>query len=299
MSPVGRKARADETDLIADTAGGFVLPRLLRKPVRHARRLFSHGHLFSIPSLAIICGLLAGGAGVVWLRETVEGERFVAKASAWAGVRIADISITGARETSRIDILANLDLGEERSLFSFDAHAARESLKKLPWVADVRVFKNYPDRLEIEIVERVPFAVWQNRGELMLIERDGHPVVPFEDRFAGLPLVVGEGAEKGAADIVALVSVHPAIAAHVRAYVRVGGRRWNLALDSGQTILLPEDRLAEELAELARLQAEDDLLMRDVAQVDMRLKDRLVLRLTPEAAERRKAPARTTSGRGA
>ncbi len=65
------------------------------------------------------------------------------------------------------------------------SHAARKSLRKLPWVAEARVAKAYPDRVIINIVEKSAFAVWQNNGELWLIERDGKKIVPFDGAFRG------------------------------------------------------------------------------------------------------------------
>lgn len=301
MLSLSRKARADAPgavkDVPAGAEGGLVLPRPLRKPVRHFMRLFNHGILFSPSALAMLTGLVAGGAGIVWLNESAQGDRMVAQATAWAGFRIGDIEVSGAHETSRIDILTSIDLGTERSLFSFDVHQAREKIRQLPWVADVRVWKSYPDRLLVEVVERSPFAVWQHQGKLSLVERDGRVIAPFEERFTGLPLVVGEGAAAAAAEIVTAASRQPGVASRVVAYVRVGERRWNLTLDNGQTVLLPEGGEAAQLAELARLQGEQDLFGRELTQIDMRLPDRLVLRLSPDAAKAlREEKAVKTSG---
>lgn len=291
MFPIGRKASADQpaaTEAADGAAGGLVLPKPLRKPFRHAMRLFNQGVIFSASTLAVVSGLIAGAAGVIWLRESGQGERLVAMATAQAGFRIAEIEVTGTNETSRIDVLTRIDLGSERSLFSFDVHAARESLLSLPWVADARVSKSYPDRLLVEITERRPFAVWQHRGELQLIERDGRAIVPFSEKFAGLPLVVGEGANLRAADILTTASRHPSVAERVVAYVRIGERRWNLNLANGAVVLLGETGEAAQIAELDRLRGEEGLFERQVQRIDMRLPDRLVLRLPPDAAEIRR-----------
>lgn len=291
MFPIGRKASAEQqrpAEASDGAAGGMVLPKPLRKPFRHAMRLFNQGVIFSASTLAVLSGLIAGAAGVIWLRESGQGEKLVAMATAQAGFRIAEIEVTGANETSRVDMLTRIDLGSERSLFSFDVHAAREALLSLPWVADARVSKSYPDRLLVEITERRPFAVWQHRGELHLIERDGRVIVPFSDRFTGLPLVVGEGANARAADILTTASRHPSVAERVVAYVRIGERRWNLNLASGAVVMLGEAGEAAQIAELDRLRTEEGLFDRQVERIDMRLPDRLVLRLPPDTAQSRR-----------
>jgi cell division protein FtsQ len=271
-----------------------VLPRILRKPARQFSRLLQQGTLFSARAIAVLgLAALAGGGGL-WLAHSGQGQALVAQSSAWMGFRIADVEITGIKEVSRIDVLTHIDLGAERSLFSFDVHAARQSLRDLPWVSEARVAKAYPDKLVVEIVERSPFAVWQNNGELWLVERDGKKIAPFEERFAGLPLIVGDGAGEGAAAFIAEVKRHPEVAALVKAHVRVGARRWNLSLENGVTVLLPENREDVELATLARHQREFGILERDIAEIDLRASDRMIVRLTPDAAARLNPPEAKT-----
>jgi cell division protein FtsQ len=292
--PLVRNARNGSTDIetrpegTAD-GGGLVLPRFLRRPVRYFMRLHSSGILYRPRTIAAAFLIAAIASGSAYGIQSGLVDRLIAQATAFAGFKIADIDINGVKEVSRIDILTNIDLGTERSLFSFDVFSARKALRQLPWVSEARVAKAYPDRLVIDVVERVPFAVWQNKGELWLVERDGHMIAPFEERFAGLPLVVGAGAAGNAAEFIAQLARHPELAGQVKAHVRVGERRWNIVLENGVTILLPEGREEEQLAELARFDREQALLSRDISEIDMRLPDRLVVRLGEAAAERAKA----------
>ena len=73
----------------------------------------------------------------------------------------------------------------------------------------------------------------------------------------------------------------------MKGFIRVAERRWDLRLENGITIRLPEIGEDAAIAEVLRLDREDGLLSRDIAAVDLRLEDRLVIRLTPEALERR------------
>ncbi len=101
-----------------------------------------------------------------------------------------------------------------------------------PWIADAAVFKLYPDRLQITITERQAFALWQQDGRVSVIATDGTVLEPFvEDRYRGLPLVVGKGAERQAKDFLAIVERYPDIRSALRASILVAERRWNLRLD--------------------------------------------------------------------
>ena len=196
-----------------------------------------------------------------------------------AGLGIENVRVNGNSETSEITVLETIDLGGS-SLVSFDVEAARERVAKLPWVARATVRKNYPNTLTVEIEERVPFALWQSGGEIFVIDRAGMQIVPLEEnRFAGMPFVVGAGANEKAAAFLAEALAEPAIATRMRAAVLVAERRWDIHLENGLTVKLPENATAPALAQLARLDAEQKLLSRDVVVIDLRLPDRITVRL--------------------
>src|SRR5207248_9698143 len=86
----------------------------------------------------------------------------------------------------------------------------------------------------------------------------------------------------------------PEPAARVRAAGRVDGRRWNLRIDDAIDVMLPEDDPSAAWSRLAVLERGNGLLQREVKSVDLRLPDRLVLRVsgTPanETAPAKKPP---------
>ena len=194
------------------------------------------------------------------------------------GFGIDDIQITGHRETSDLAVLEQLETGG--SLITFDLAAAQERVEKLPWVASVTLRKFYPDALTVHIEERTPFALWQQDGQVRVIDDTGTEIVPLEDsRFAKLPFMVGQGANEKAAEFFVEILAEPEIVAQLRAAVFVAGRRWDLHLDNGVTVKLPEKNVREALAQLVKLESERQLLARDVVVVDLRLPDRITVRL--------------------
>ena len=194
------------------------------------------------------------------------------------GFGINDIQITGHRETSDLAVLEQLETGG--SLINFDLAAAQERIAKLPWVASANLRKFYPDALTVQIQERTPFALWQQDGQVQVIDDTGTEIVPLEDsRFAKLPFMVGQGANEKAAEFFIEILAEPEIVAQLRAAVFVAGRRWDLHLDNGVTVKLPEKNVREALAQLVKLESERQLLARDVVVVDLRLPDRITVRL--------------------
>jgi len=267
-----------------------IVPRFLRRPVRMLSRLdeveariprFAAGGL----SLALLASFSAYGAYVGGYMPGV-----MQAVTARTVFAVTDIRISGDEQTSEIDVLDQLQLNGWTALVGFSADAARERLLTLPWVESATVRKIYPDAIEVAIVERKPFAIWQRGADLTVIESDGSPIAPFDGRNGrGLPLVIGEGAPERAAAFIGEVSAYPLLAEQVKAYVRVANRRWDVHLANGVQIKLPEGSVDEAIKEVLALNASQALLSRDIAAVDLRFAERVVVQLTPGALERRTA----------
>jgi cell division protein FtsQ len=276
---------------LADDEAAGRFPRFSgysRKAARFAERLprgFGVAATILIIGGALAYGALRGQhvpAAIDWFKEA----RDVAANS--AGFRIAAISLSGQKEVSREEILTTAGVTGNASLLFLDADAARASLMANPWIADAAVLKLYPDRLQISITERQAFALWQKDGHVNVIAADGTVLEPYvEDRYLGLPLVVGHGAERQAKDFLAFLDRYPDIRTVLRASIMVAERRWNLRLNNGIDVKLPESNVGGALDRLVALDRDKKLLSRDITMIDMRLPDRITVRLSDAAAAAR------------
>ncbi len=204
--------------------------------------------------------------------------------SAQAGLSVQEILVDGRIETPAADVLAVLEVSRNSPILSFEPAEARAKLEKLAWVKTASVERWLPNTIYVRLTEREPLALWQKQGRLTLIDRDGVEIRGTDiGRFSQLPVVVGDDAPPHAAALVALLSTEPELAKRVSAAVRVGGRRWNVNLDmgDGRTVeaQLPELNPAAAWAKLAELERADGLLERNIVTVDLRLPDRLVVRV--------------------
>jgi cell division protein FtsQ len=205
-----------------------------------------------------------------------------------AGFRIISVGINGRKQLTQDEVLAIGGVNGRSSLLFLDAAAVRDRLKANPWIADATVHKFYPGELQIDIVERSAFALWQQDGRLSVISDDGAVLEPYlSRRFISLPLVVGKGAETRAKDFLALLARYPQVKSVTRAAIFVGERRWNLRLKDGLDIRLPENDVGNALAALSKLDKDEKLFSRDIVAVDMRLPDRLTVQLSDDAAKAR------------
>ena len=171
------------------------------------------------------------------------------------------------------------------SSLDLDVAALKTAIETLDAVESAQVRVLGGGTLEVLTVERDPVVVWRDGDVLRLVDGEGRRVADIARRSArgDLSLIVGLGAELEVTEAMNLVRVADPISDRVRGLVRVGERRWDLVLDRGQTIMLPEHGAVSALRRVIALHQAEDLLNRDVIIVDMRNGKRPVLRLTDEA----------------
>ena len=141
--------------------------------------------------------------------------------------------------------------------------------------------------LHVRLTERTPAMVWRHENGLELIDAQGIRVARLTARSAraDLPLIAGQGAPEAIAEAHMLLAAAQPWANEVRALVRVGMRRWDVVLGSGQRILLPAEGALGALERVIALDATQQILQRDVSVIDMRLPTRPTLRLSPAGAQ--------------
>ncbi len=288
---------------VKDAAPRIVVPRLLRRPVRMTRRLLAGEASLPRYPFQLAMALLFAATGIYGMVLGAHTPAVVKSITAASGFAIDDVRISGQSETSEIDILGQLGLDGGTSLIGFDSVAARDRIAELPWVGSASVRKIYPDRVQITITERKAYAIWQHGSRLSLVDKAGEPITDFQDgKFARLPLVVGYGAAQKAAAILDEVERFPKIAARAKGYIRVADRRWDIRLENGLTLRLPEHGSEAALLQILELDRKHGLLSRDVTVVDLRVPDRLVLKLSPQAVTHRNAAMKqrmeSVSGKG-
>jgi cell division protein FtsQ len=255
--------------------------REITRPSRMKLLLRRQRRMLKPLSLSIVSfGVVLVGIVVVHSAQTGGAAARLQKSFARGiDLRVQDIQIEGRQNTPEKLLLAALGVRNGDPILGFSVEAARARIESLSWVDHVAVERRLPGTIWVALTERRPFAIWQNQGKFVLVDRDGQTVTN-EDvaAFGELPLVVGVGAPAHAASMLDLLGTFPDIHDHVAALVRVGERRWNLQLKNGITVMMPEGHEDVALKRLHDLQSAQQLLDRPLISVDMRLPDRLAVR---------------------
>jgi cell division protein FtsQ len=213
----------------------------------------------------------------------------VVELTAAAGFRVGEVFLEGRNGSEKEELMAALQVQRGDPIFGVSLTEARSALEKLPWIAGASIERHLPDTLLVRLTERQPMALWQFDRRLVLIDRFGTILAEQGvERFAHLPIVVGRGAPEHAPDLLNQLALAPVLAARIGAAVWVGNRRWDLRLDNGINIRLPESDYGAAITRLSALMAKDSILDKDLAVIDLRLPDRMTFQTSTGIVQRRR-----------
>lgn len=239
--------------------------------------------LFSVLFLgsAVLYGAIIGGQTGRLFDAAVTGvERLVVA----VGFGVKRVTVDGQTNVTDSAITTALAAGPETLMLAFDTDAAKARLEAVPWIRHAQVMRLLPSTLQVIIEEREPYAVWQNQGKTFVVDEAGVVLAPaLPQAFPQLPLVVGEGASKHAAELYATLEPYHDLKRKMLAALRVGDRRWTLKLRTGAEIMLPDGNIEMALESLTKLEQERNVLGRDFAAIDLRLLDRITVRMREPA----------------
>ena len=200
-------------------------------------------------------------------------------------LQLVRLTVSGASPETAEAIRSGLAIQFPVSSLALDLTGLRAKAEELDAVrrADVRVRPE--GTLEVAVTERLPIVVWRNADDLVLLDEAGHRVAGLENRIdrPDLPLIAGPGVQDVVPEALRLLAAAEPLRTRIRGLVRIGERRWNLVLDRGQEIMLPEQDAVAALERVIALDQAEDLLDRDVTVVGMRIGRRPTLRLSEEA----------------
>ncbi|MGQ0457057.1 MAG: cell division protein FtsQ/DivIB [Hyphomicrobium sp.] len=195
------------------------------------------------------------------------------------GFGIDQVNLTGQRFVADADVFDALDLGNVRTFWQLDADAALKRIERIAWVDTAQVTRVYPARLDIEIRERKPAALWMRGDAQYLVDATGRVLSPAATTHAWvLPQISGEGANSDAASLIAALARHPEIARRVATSERVADRRWRLRLSNGGLIELAAEREIEGLNQVAQSSALRNALAGEPVSIDVRSAGRVAVR---------------------
>lgn len=203
------------------------------------------------------------------------------------GFKVEDVIVIGRSRTTKEDILKKLNVVKNMPMFLFDPHEARDRLKQLNWVKSVSIERRLPETIVVKIKERSPVAIWYHQSKKFALDEHGSVIeISDSSMFKNLLRVSGAEAPKHLVHLIALLGKFPQLKSQITAAKHLRADRWDISIGQIE-IRLPETNLEKALTSLEKLETQYHFTQRDIATIDMRLPDQLILRLTPEAEARK------------
>ncbi|QFS82013.1 Cell division protein FtsQ [Roseivivax sp. THAF40] len=237
---------------------------------------------------------LTFGAASWWLSHE-ENREWIALTYADARAAIQErpefmvelMAIDGADPAISEDIREIIPLDFPISSFDLDLDAMRRTITGLDAVESASLFVRQGGVLQVNVRKREPVVLWRTEAGLELLDRGGVMTGPVSTRaaFPDLPVIAGSGADAHVNEALRLVAAAAPLRHRLRGLERMGERRWDVVLDRGQRIMLPEEGAVRALERAIAMDQAVDMLARDLVAVDLRLRERPTLRMTQTALE--------------
>ena len=262
-----------------DPAPSIISYRLMRLMLIPRLRLIL---TLGIPSLVIICGTLVLLLNIN-LHENIEALKKEVKRALVERpefmIKVA--SVDGASDELAHEIREIMPLDFPVSYFDLDIKYLHKVLNDIPAVASAAIKVTVSGVLQIDISERTPAFIWRKDDVISVIDEKGKFIRLATSRidYPELPLVIGEAANLSIADISSLMEDNQFFLDQVRAFVRVGERRWDLVLDNNLRIMLPQTEFLAAFDRLMLINHTGSLFSNQLSTIDMRLVERPTFRM--------------------
>lgn len=237
--------------------------------------------------------IVTTGLGALWFSSEANRDSFAmmisdvrAAVESRPEFQVDMMAIDGAATGVAEDIREVLSVDFPRSSFDLDLPQMQDDVVGLDAVKKARL-RIEGNVLRVEVTERLPAVLWRHAEGLELLDAKGVLVGPADSRaaYADLPVLAGEGASEAVPEALELFRVAGPLTGRLRGFERMGARRWDVVLDRGQRILLPETGAVKALERAIAMDQAVDMLARDLVAVDLRLPRRPTVRVSQHAVE--------------
>lgn len=221
-----------------------------------------------------------------------------------SGFTIDEIVVNGNDFTSEKDIINQVNKTQPIVYVSLSKLADNiQSVSK--WVKNVSIQRILPSTLHIDIDEHKPFAIWKNNNKTSIIDSEGNVIIddysatysPARDNIScngsqcqrteitegqnlinNLIVISGQNSLSNIKFIKDLLENKTQLSDKIASFVCVSKKRWNIILDNGTTLKLPEDDPYSAWNYLNHLQNTTDFIFSDWSIIDMRVADKIFVK---------------------
>jgi len=192
---------------------------------------------------------------------------------------LKQIKINGLKNLKGEELVKSLPIKIGQAMIEINIKELQEKIKENPWVKDVSIFANYPNIIEINIVEKTPVGKINKQGDFYLIDINGDELAKEDEKNPkNLPVFFVDENKKSIEGIIKEMEKQPYFYDNWAKAILVGDRRFDIYLKSGMKIMLPKENVSLALERLNELRLKGDLLEYKIDYVDLRFEKKLIIK---------------------
>ncbi|HAG52978.1 MAG TPA: hypothetical protein DCL21_04235 [Alphaproteobacteria bacterium] len=185
-------------------------------------------------------------------------------------LKIDHMFISGVENTDIKKLRQAIEIDKGDPIFSISTSEIRSQVEDLPWVRIAQVQRILPNALKIKVFEHKAIATIKFDDQRWALNSKGELIDTVDSKFDYLLELSGSNAKENAAGLFSLFANWTDLLFLVKQAEFVGKRRWNLYLENGSIILLPEENVRYSLKVLKVLNEQQRILNKKKIKIDLR-----------------------------
>lgn len=178
-----------------------------------------------------------------------------------------------SKETDIREKISNLS----DNLLLLDKQILQNEIEQVPWVKRANIKKIFPNKIQVQVIENDPYAIFLNEGVPFLIDLDGTIITQISDQSIDTSMIqiLGEKANENLESLIKSINIHfPELLNDIKSLEYIELRRWNMKLRRDLKIKFPDEKIDQSIINLKRLFVEQNVSESNIIEIDLRIHGR-------------------------
>ena len=189
---------------------------------------------------------------------------------------IKHIKVIDSQKSKENDIREKINNLSDNLLF-LDKQILQNEIEEVPWVKRANIKKIFPNKIQVQVIENDPYAIFLNEGVPFLIDLDGTIITQISDQSIDTDMIqiLGEKANENLESIIKSINIHfPELINDIKSLEYIELRRWNMKLKRDLKIKFPDEKIDQSIINLKRLFVEQNVSESNIIEIDLRIHGR-------------------------
>ena len=189
---------------------------------------------------------------------------------------IKHIKVIDSQQSKETDIREKISNLSD-NLLLLDKQILQNEIEQVPWVKRANIKKIFPNKIQVQVIENDPYAIFLNEGVPFLIDLDGTIITQISDQSIDTSMIqiLGEKANENLESLIKSINIHfPELLNDIKSLEYIELRRWNMKLRRDLKIKFPDEKIDQSIINLKRLFVEQNVTESNIIEIDLRIHGR-------------------------